>query len=60
MHVRGLDTVPHDQIGDGYSARDIVVLIGVLSQVEIGGFVVELTPGPICGRQMTIATTHHD
>ena len=35
MHVRDLDTVPHNQIDDGQSARDIAVLIGVLHQGEI-------------------------
>ena len=58
MHVRDLDTVPHDQTDDGHSARDIAVLIGVLHQGELWVFTVEFTPGPMWSRQKTIDTTH--
>ena len=60
MHVRDLDTVPPDQIGNGYSARDIVVLIGVLCQGEIMGLYGGIHPWLDVERQKTIATTHHD
>ena len=60
MHVRDQDTVPPDQIYDGHSARDIVVLIGVLHHGEIRAVFVEITPGTMWRWQKTIATTHHD
>ena len=44
MYVRDLDTVPHDQIDDGQSARDIAVLIGVLHQGEIMGLYGRIYP----------------
>ena len=58
--MRDLDTVPPDQIDDGHSARDIVVLIGVLCQGEIKVFMVELTTGRMWRREKIIATTRHD
>ena len=46
MHVRDLDTVPHDQVDDGHSARDIIVLMGVLHQGEIMGLYGGTHPRP--------------
>ena len=60
MQARDLDTVPPDQICGLRSARDIVVLIGVLCQGEIKVFMVELTTCRMWSWQKTIATTRHD
>ena len=46
MHVMDLDTVPPDQIDDGHSARDIVVLIGVLHRGVIMGLYGRIHPWP--------------